>query len=89
MSPAAGEVSSRRDWSRFLAGFLAIYAVLQLTAAGLGSQRGEAGLVVGALVTIVTLAVERAWTGRLIVAAAHAVGLGLSRGSALALAAGR
>lgn len=88
MSPAAAAVSSRRDWARLLAGLLAIYAVLQLTAAGLGSQRGEAGLIVGALVTLAALAVERAWTGRPIADAARALGLGTphARGWAAAAA---
>lgn len=88
MSPAAIAVSRRRDWAQFLAGLLAIYAVLQLTAAGLGSQRGEAGLIVGALVTLATLAVERAWTGRSMAGAARALGLGTPRARGLAAAVG-
>ena len=88
MSPVAAGVSSRRDWARLLAGLLAIYGVLQLTASGLGSERGEAGLVVGALVTLATLVVERAWTGRSIADAARALGLGMPRAPGLATAAG-
>lgn len=88
MSRAPIQVSSGRDWTRLLAGLGAIYGLFQVAAAGLGSERGEAGLAVGALVTIATLAVERAWTGRSVAAAAHALGLGMPRARGLAAAAG-
>jgi membrane protease YdiL (CAAX protease family) len=87
VSPPAIAVTSRREWAWLLAGLVAIYAVLQLTAAGLGSERGEAGLIVGALVTIATLTVERVWTGRSIADAARALGLGAPRARGLAIAA--
>jgi membrane protease YdiL (CAAX protease family) len=88
VSRAAIAISSPREWTWLLAGLGAIYGLFQLAAAGLRSERGEAGLAVGALVTIATLAVERAWTGRSVARAARTLGLGLPRARGLTPAAG-
>jgi membrane protease YdiL (CAAX protease family) len=87
VSAEAIGLSSRRDWAWLLAGLAVVYAVLQGSAAALGSDRGQAGVVVGALVVAATLAVERMWTGRPTADAARALGLGLPRIGSLAAAA--
>ena len=87
MSRAAIAISSPREWTWLLTGLAAIYGLFQLTAAGLRSERGEAGLAVAALVTIATLAVERAWTGRSVARAALTLGLGLPRARGMTAAA--
>jgi hypothetical protein len=50
---------SMSDWPRLLLSLGLIYAIFQGTASVLGSDRGQAGIVVGALVVVVTLAVDR------------------------------
>lgn len=61
---------------RLLLGLLAVFTIFQWTATALGSDRGQAGLVVGLFVVAATLTVERVWFGRGFVSAARALGLG-------------
>jgi membrane protease YdiL (CAAX protease family) len=72
-------IATPAQWLRLLLGLLAIYAVLQASALALGSDRGQAGLIVGALVVAVALAVERVGFGRTAAPAARAIGLGRPR----------
>jgi membrane protease YdiL (CAAX protease family) len=69
-------IASPAQWFRLLVGFAAIYALFQVSAATLGSDRGQAGLIVGALVVAATLAVERLAFGQTLTSAARAIGLG-------------
>lgn len=69
-------VASRDQWTRLLLGFAAVCALFQWSALSLGSNRGEAGVLVAALVVGALLAVERAWSGQSVWSAARAIGLG-------------
>jgi membrane protease YdiL (CAAX protease family) len=62
--------------TRMLLGFVAVYALFQWSAVSLGSERGQAGVLVAALVVGATLAVERAWSGQSVWCAVRAIGLG-------------
>ena len=85
-SPTPTEtVGTPTQWPRLLLGLIAGYLVLQWTAETLGSSRGEAGLLVGALVVLTCLAVERVLFGRPLAQAAGE--LGLARPAARGLAA--
>ncbi len=74
--------------ARLLLGLALVYALFHGSATMLGSDRGQAGLVVGALVVGALLVVERVAFGRPIAVAARELGLGRSRGHGLAVAAG-
>lgn len=81
-------VTDRADWTRLVIGLVAIYALFQWSAARLGSDRGQAGLVVAGIVVSATLFVELLWSGRSITATLRAVGLGQPRWQGLVIAAG-
>ena len=59
-----------------MSGMAVVFALFQVSAFALGSDRGQAGIVVGALVTAATLAVERLWFSTTWISATRAVGLG-------------
>lgn len=63
-------------WARLLLGLVAVFALFQWSAAALGSVRGEAGLVVGALVVVALFAVEGWLFGERPAAAARLLGFG-------------
>ena len=75
--------------SRILLGLLIIYAFFEGSAQWLGSDRGQAGLIVGAIVIATGLGVERVIFGRRISEALLALGLGLptARGYVIAIGA--
>jgi len=83
----ASDVSSTWERSRILLGLLIIYAVFESAARTFGSYRGQAGLVVCAIVIAACLAVERALYGQRIAAAWRSLGLRLpvARGSIVAI----
>ncbi len=64
---------------RLTIGLVAVFALFQWSAQRLGSDRGQAGLLVGALVVCATLAVERVAFGQPIRTAARTLGLGRPR----------
>jgi hypothetical protein len=68
-------VSTRPHWIRLLLGLLAVYAVFQWSAAVLGSDRGQGGLLVAVLVVSATLAVEWTWFGVSLRSAMRELGL--------------
>jgi len=76
-------IRSAGDWLRLVSGLVAAFTLFQWSAVALGSDRGQAGIVVGALVTGATLAVERVWFAATLPGAARSVGLGAPRQSAL------
>ena len=80
--------SGGTGWTRLLLGLALVFALFHWTAAALGSERGEAGLVVGALVVAATLAVERVLFGRPVSSAAREVGLGVPEARGLVAAVG-
>lgn len=63
-------------WPKLIAGLLVVFAAFQWTASLLGSDRGQAGLLIGLLVVTATLGVERLFFQQSFTAAAHALGLG-------------
>ena len=70
-----------------MVGFVAVFLVLQGVADVLGSDRGQAGLVVGAVVVAAILAAERFLYGRPLAAGARDVGLGTPAAQGLQVAA--
>ena len=70
------DIRSPRDWLRLVSGMAVVFALFQGSAIALGSDRGQAGIVIGALVTAATLAVERWWFAATLASATSAVGLG-------------
>ena len=68
-------VRSRQDWTQLLAGLVATFALFQWSATVLGSDRGQAGAMVGALVVAATMLAERLWFAPTLAAAAGALGL--------------
>lgn len=79
---------NRVRWPRLLVGFVAVYVLFQWLATSLGSDRGPAGLLVGAAVLLATIAVERVAFRQTLASSARALGLGRPRGAGLAAAAG-
>lgn len=78
------------DSLKLVAGLFLVFALFHWSATALGSDRGQAGLLVGALVVAATLAVERLFFGRPVATAARTLGLGAPalRGVATAAALG-
>jgi membrane protease YdiL (CAAX protease family) len=64
-------------WSRLLTGLAVTFAVFQAAAHHLGSDRGQAGLLVAALALSVTLCFQRLFFEPSFASAARALGLGL------------
>lgn len=62
---------------RVIAGFVAVFALFQWAATALGSDRGQAGLLVAVVVVSATLTVECWLSGGTLGAAARAIGLGV------------
>jgi membrane protease YdiL (CAAX protease family) len=81
-------ITSPAQWVRLLVELAAIFALFHWSAAALGSEMGEAGLVVGALVVTATLAAERARSAPTLASAAQAIGLGAPRLTGLAASVG-
>lgn len=79
-------VSNRAQWLRLLLGLFGVYALFEWSARALGSDRGQAGLLVAALVVGATIGVECLWTRRPAPAAMRALGLGRPSRDGLALA---
>ena len=52
------------DWLRLLLGLILVFALFQWSAGALGSDRGQSGLIVGALVVASTIGVERILFGQ-------------------------
>jgi membrane protease YdiL (CAAX protease family) len=56
-------VHAPRAWGRLLGVFAAVFALFQGAATAAGSQRGEAGLAIGALVVLAVVVAERGLLG--------------------------
>lgn len=74
--------------ARFIIGFAAVFALFQWLGTVLGSDRGQAGVVIGAAIVAATLAFERWLSGAPLLTALRRLGLGwpARRGIACALA---
>lgn len=75
-------------WPRLLLGLALVFSLFHGAATALDSDRGQAGLLVGALVVAATLCVERLLFGEPPGRAARALGLGRPRARGLLSAAG-
>jgi membrane protease YdiL (CAAX protease family) len=67
------------SWVRLFLEVAAIFAIFHASAAALGSDRGQAGILVGALVVAATLAAQRARSRETIASGWRGVGLGPPR----------
>src|SRR5262245_20316971 len=65
--------------TRLVLGLILVFGLFQWTATGLGSDHGQAGLIVSAIVATATLAVQRVWFAPSLGAAIRELGLGLPR----------
>ncbi len=76
-----------RPHVRLLVGLIAVYLMLHGVATALGSTRGEAGIIVGAIVVLACITVERTFFGRPVARGVAELGLGrpASRGMLAAL----
>jgi membrane protease YdiL (CAAX protease family) len=84
--PPADVIRTSSEWMRLIAGVASVFALFHWSGQGLGSDRGQAGLVVCLLVVTATLAVERVMFGQDPVRAARSLGLGLPSPPGLAAA---
>jgi membrane protease YdiL (CAAX protease family) len=80
-------IESPGSWLWLACGVLGVFILFQWSATALGSDRGQAGLAVGAIVTAATLIVERAGFSTTWAGAARAVGFGAPGRSAMLVAA--
>lgn len=89
LPPRAGpvEIDARSTWARLLVAVFVVFALFQWSATALGSNYGEAGLAVCALVLAATLLVECVAFGRHPSDAPAAVGLGVPRARGIVAAA--
>jgi membrane protease YdiL (CAAX protease family) len=81
-------VDTASRWAGLLAGFAGVFALFHGSAAALGSDRGQAGVLVCAIVLAAIFLVERTIHGAGIAAAARTLGLGPPRAIGLAVACG-
>lgn len=88
VTPYAGAPTHPTQWPRLLLGLGLVYALFHGAASALGSDRGQAGIVVGALVVAATLAAERLLFGEPLATAAQTLGLGRPDARGLLAAAG-
>jgi len=79
-------IHCRAAWLRLLLGLSLVFGLFQWSASALGSDRGQAGIVVGALIVAAAIAVERALFGHRLLIAARALGLGRPRTRGLVVA---
>jgi membrane protease YdiL (CAAX protease family) len=82
------KVLSLSHWLRLLLGLVLIFSLLHWLAAALGSDRGQAGLLLASLVVGATLAFERVFFKQGVVDAARMLGLGRPRVNGLVVAGG-
>ena len=80
---ATTEIRSAGTWFRLVSGLGAVFVLFHWSASALGSDRGQAGIIVGAVVTAAILVVERAWFTASIRGAARALGFGAPSRSGL------
>ena len=74
-------------WTRLMLGVIVVFALFQVTAAAWGSDRGQAGLAVGAVVVAAVVAVEWLAFRTRPAAAARSLGMGPPRAQGLLAAA--
>ena len=80
-------INTVSQWTRLVAGVALVFALFHWTAQALGSDRGQAGIIIGLLVVTATLVVEGAIFRQPPGPAARSVGLGRPRAGGLITAA--
>jgi membrane protease YdiL (CAAX protease family) len=88
VTPPPDGIRTRAQWARLLVELAAVFAIFHWSASFLGSDRGQAGLVVGALVVTVTLLMEGARSAQTPGSAARALGLAAPRLTGMAASLG-
>jgi hypothetical protein len=58
VATSSNDIRSRADWARPLLGLTAVYLLFHWTASALGSDRGQAGLAVSAIVVAAATRVD-------------------------------
>jgi membrane protease YdiL (CAAX protease family) len=81
---SALRIDSPSQWMRLVGGVALVFALFDGSARALGSDRGQAGVLVGLLVVGVTLVVERTLFGQGLASATRSLGLGRPRVGGLA-----
>ncbi len=81
-------ITNRSEWLRLLLGLVLVFSLFQWTAATLGSDFGQWGFLIAALVVAATIAVERVLFGQRVLSAARSLGLGVPRMKGLLVAGG-
>ncbi len=88
-APSGSEsIDTVGPWLRLLLGLILVFALFHWSAVVLRSDRGQAGLIVGALVVAAILAVQRVLFRQPVLLAVVAVGLGRPHAKGLAVAGG-
>ncbi len=80
--------TAKNQWPGLLIGLVIVFALFQWTASALGSDRGQAGVIVGSIVTAAVIITERLLFSESFARAAKAVGLGWPKMIGLLAAAG-
>jgi membrane protease YdiL (CAAX protease family) len=80
------EIDTPGRWIRLVAGLAAVFALFHWSADALASDRGQAGVAIGALIVVAVGTAERLLFGAPIRALAPALGLGAPEGLGLAAA---
>ena len=69
------EIRSRSSWLRLVSGLVVVLVLFHSSALALGSDRGQAGIAVGAIVVAALLVIERFWFAATLADAVRAIGL--------------
>ncbi len=86
-APSGSEsICTPGPWLRLLLGLSLVFALFQWSAGVLGSDRGQAGVIVGALVVAATIAVQRVLFGQPVRLAVVALGIGRPHAKGLVVA---
>ena len=80
-------INTASQWARLVAGVASVFALFHWTAQVLGSDRGQAGILIGLLVVTATVTVEGVIFGQPPRQAARSIGLGRPRAGGLMTAA--
>jgi len=76
VQPAANSPVTRRAWAKLIVGLLVGFVALQGSATALGSDRGQAGIVIALVVAATLVVVQRLLFAHSFLAVAFALGLG-------------
>ena len=80
---STGNIDRPEQWARLLLGLGAVFALFESSARWLGSDRGQAGLIVASLVVAAAVGIERLFFVPTMRSAAHLLGLARPRATGL------